>query len=37
MCVEETILIISGTTEDESEKFSLKRIVSEEEKQTKAI
>jgi hypothetical protein len=32
MCVEETIIIVSGTSEEESEKFNLKRIVSEEEK-----
>jgi hypothetical protein len=32
MCVEETIFIVAGTSKDENEKFTLKRIISEEEK-----
>ena len=32
MCVEETIIIVSEPSEGESEKFALKRIISEEER-----
>ena len=32
MCVEETIIIVPGTSSEENEKYSLKRIITEEER-----